>query len=239
MRCSAARRAHLLLPRVDLGAVFPTPPTLARQHGATTAWRIASTAGARRRRLAVDGEALRSGGAGLPAREAARLARRTRRRDWAADGGAGARSDRHRLPRGDGCALPAPMLALRSRDDAPAQFVFDRGQLGGPRGLLACVIRVPAAPIANGCSGRCWRRPASSLARPACRRSGRWSSGAPPSPACRGWPARAGGGAGPAGLRRLCRGALSGHARGRRAQRHRRRARRDALIGREFGHAEE
>jgi hypothetical protein len=32
------------------------------------------------------------------------------------------------------------MLALRSRDDAPAQFVFDRGQLGGPRGLLACVI---------------------------------------------------------------------------------------------------
>jgi hypothetical protein len=32
------------------------------------------------------------------------------------------------------------MLALRSGDDAPAQFVLDRGQLGGPRGLLAFVI---------------------------------------------------------------------------------------------------
>ena len=36
--------------------------------------------------------------------------------------------------------LPEPMLALRSDDSAPAQFVFDRGQLGGPPGLLAFVI---------------------------------------------------------------------------------------------------
>ncbi|MES3015454.1 MAG: FAD-dependent oxidoreductase, partial [Pseudomonadota bacterium] len=33
-----------------------------------------------------------------------------------------------------------PMLALRSDDGAPAQFVFDRGHLGGPAGLLAFVI---------------------------------------------------------------------------------------------------
>jgi hydroxysqualene dehydroxylase len=32
------------------------------------------------------------------------------------------------------------MLALRSDAQAPAQFVFDRGQLGGPAGLLAFVI---------------------------------------------------------------------------------------------------
>ena len=32
------------------------------------------------------------------------------------------------------------MLALRSTDEHPAQFVFDRGQLGGPAGLLAFVI---------------------------------------------------------------------------------------------------
>ena len=32
------------------------------------------------------------------------------------------------------------MLALRSTADAPAQFVFDRGQLGGPAGLLAFVV---------------------------------------------------------------------------------------------------
>ena len=39
-------------------------------------------------------------------------------------------------------ALPRPMLALRSSagHSAPAQFVFDRGQLGGPPGLLAFVV---------------------------------------------------------------------------------------------------
>ncbi|MBC7916952.1 MAG: FAD-dependent oxidoreductase [Rhodoferax sp.] len=37
--------------------------------------------------------------------------------------------------------LKQPMLALRSNSTlAPAQFVFDRGQLGGPRGLLAWVV---------------------------------------------------------------------------------------------------
>lgn len=39
--------------------------------------------------------------------------------------------------------LPRPMLALRSSPLAPAQFVFDRGQLGGPRGLLALVVSAP------------------------------------------------------------------------------------------------
>ena len=36
--------------------------------------------------------------------------------------------------------LPQPMLALRSNAAHPAQFVFDRGQLGGPQGLLAFVV---------------------------------------------------------------------------------------------------
>lgn len=41
-----------------------------------------------------------------------------------------------------GVTLPHPMLALRSTvsPPAPAQFVFDRGQLGGPPGLLAFVV---------------------------------------------------------------------------------------------------
>lgn len=43
-----------------------------------------------------------------------------------------------------GAVLAQPMLTLRSRVDplasAPAQFVFDRGQLGGPPGLLAFVV---------------------------------------------------------------------------------------------------
>ncbi len=37
-------------------------------------------------------------------------------------------------------SLAAPVLALRSDDQNPAQFVFDRGQLGGPAGLLAWVV---------------------------------------------------------------------------------------------------
>lgn len=39
-----------------------------------------------------------------------------------------------------GTRLAQPMLALRSGVQAPAQFVFDRGQLGGPAGLLAFVV---------------------------------------------------------------------------------------------------
>lgn len=39
-----------------------------------------------------------------------------------------------------GVRLPEPMLTLPASDRAPAQFVFDRGQLGGPAGLLAFVI---------------------------------------------------------------------------------------------------
>lgn len=42
---------------------------------------------------------------------------------------------------GQGATLPHPMLALHSHpESAPAQFVFDRGQLGGPDGLLAFVV---------------------------------------------------------------------------------------------------
>ena len=51
---------------------------------------------------------------------------------------------------GKGAHLPEPMLALRTREahaskpPAPAQFVFDRGQLGGPLGLLAFVVSASA-----------------------------------------------------------------------------------------------
>ncbi|MEO7384616.1 MAG: hypothetical protein ABIU18_06755, partial [Novosphingobium sp.] len=39
-----------------------------------------------------------------------------------------------------GARLRQPMLALRANADEPAQFAFDRAQLGGPEGLLAFVI---------------------------------------------------------------------------------------------------
>lgn len=44
--------------------------------------------------------------------------------------------------------LPCPMIGLRSNaEDAPAQWAFDHGQLGGTAGLVACVISAwkPAA----------------------------------------------------------------------------------------------
>ena len=39
-----------------------------------------------------------------------------------------------------GARLPEPMLTLRADANRPAQFVFDRGQLGSPAGLLAFVV---------------------------------------------------------------------------------------------------
>lgn len=51
-----------------------------------------------------------------------------------------------------GSALPAPILALRDGPNAPAQFVFDHGQLGGAQGRFAFVVS-GAAPwvVSGGC----------------------------------------------------------------------------------------
>ena len=47
-------------------------------------------------------------------------------------------SSAQRTPQGD--VLPAPMVALRSGPDAPAQFAFDKAQIDGATGLIALVI---------------------------------------------------------------------------------------------------
>lgn len=49
-----------------------------------------------------------------------------------------------------GSALPTPMLALREGPDAPAQFVFDHGQLGGAPGRFAFVVSGAAAWVERG-----------------------------------------------------------------------------------------
>lgn len=49
-----------------------------------------------------------------------------------------------------GSALPAPMLALREGADAPAQFAFDHGQLGGAPGRFAFVVSGAAPWVARG-----------------------------------------------------------------------------------------
>jgi len=49
-----------------------------------------------------------------------------------------------------GSKLPSPMLALREGPDAPAQFVFDHGALGGAPGRFAFVVSGAAPWVARG-----------------------------------------------------------------------------------------
>jgi len=133
--------SQLLLPRTDLGALFPdAADRWLRQQGART------VPGQRVRALSpadggwrVDDEPFDHIVLACPPWEAARLTA-----DLASTWSAMAASLPHEAIatiylHGE-VALQAPFVALRSEPDAPAQFAFDRGQLGGPEGLLAFVI---------------------------------------------------------------------------------------------------
>ena len=153
----ASGGSNLLLPRVDLSALFPAAAARwLTQRGAQL------RLGTRVQRLArdgagwqIDGERYDAVVLATPAPEAARIvsdalptaapATAASMADWASTTGA----LRHTAITtvyawGRNITLPHPMLALRSNPDAaqsaPAQFVFDRGHLGGPPGLLAFVI---------------------------------------------------------------------------------------------------
>lgn len=144
--------ADLLLPRVDLGALWPD---------VAADW--LTTAGARlhpRRRVAqlmpegdrwrVDGEGFDAVVLATSAVEAARLAAPV-----AAAWAHCARALRHEpittvILRSAGARLPRPMLALHHSATAPAQFVFDLGQLRGLEGLLAFVISGASAWVERG-----------------------------------------------------------------------------------------
>ena len=165
--------SNLLLPKVDLGSLFPTPSLdWLRAHGADLRM------GQRVREIKalvkgwqVEDEAFDALLLATPSWDAARLLRAAlengslcdgtpptkawpateqRVRVWLATAEAlrheaittvYARSTQRMAHAGhDGACLPQAMLALRSGAKAPAQFVFDRGQLGGPNGLLAFVV---------------------------------------------------------------------------------------------------
>ncbi|WP_311221498.1 MULTISPECIES: hydroxysqualene dehydroxylase HpnE [unclassified Acidovorax] len=150
--------SHLLLPRTDLGALFPEPAAQwLRTHGHAVhsgqrvvglnqtngGWQVESSAGLDH----FDAVVLAT-----PAPEAARLVRgavpdggeATALHRWADS----ADALRHTAiatvyaqhPTARGALLPQPMLALRASAARPAQFVFDRAPLGGPAGLLAFVV---------------------------------------------------------------------------------------------------
>jgi len=140
--------SNLLLPRTDLSALLPD---------AALAWLTQRGGnvrlGTRVQALAptstgwqLDGEAFERVILACPPSEAARLVQACGlpRESWLARARAlqfEAITSVYVLA--PGTRLAQPMLALRAsgpEGDAPAQFVFDRGQLGGPDGLLAFVV---------------------------------------------------------------------------------------------------
>jgi squalene-associated FAD-dependent desaturase len=138
--------SDLLLPRRDLGALFPQAASdwLAARGAVLQVGRRIASIRSERDGWQAEGERFDQVVLACPAREAARLA----------EGSGAAASEwvkRARALQYESIAtvyalgrhrLPLPMLALRSGPDAPAQFVFDRAQLGGPAGLLAFVVSV-------------------------------------------------------------------------------------------------
>ena len=149
--------SHFLLPTCDLGQLFPTTAAAwlqVRGHELRP--------GARVEALQADGAAWRVDGERFDAvllattsSEAARLAGQTHSLGaWAASASGLAHTaiatvyartarPEQRLP----AALP--LLALRPQAEAPAQFVFDRGHLGGPAGLMAFVVSASHASRAD------------------------------------------------------------------------------------------
>ena len=150
--------SNLLLPRVDLGEVFPEAAARwLRAQGAIvrTGVRVQAVLAAAQGGWNVDGMPFDAVVMATSSTEAARIVSHSAQTapftmavplcDWAAC----AQALRFKAittvyaqatAQPDGHTLSAPMLALRSTVEHPAQFVFDRGQLGGPAGLLAFVI---------------------------------------------------------------------------------------------------
>lgn len=149
--------SNLLLPRVDLGSLFPDPAArwlMQRGHRVLAGQRVKSLrwdrTGSARPGWSIDGELFDCAVLATPATEAARLAVAASvdapeelardLRTWAASADALHHQAITTVYAMSRAGLPRPMTALRASVDHPAQFVFDRGQLGGPAGLLAFVI---------------------------------------------------------------------------------------------------
>jgi len=144
--------ADLLLPRVDLSALFPTSAAHWLQ-AAGARLRPAHRVGHLQPRgngWQVDDEPFDHVVLATPPREAAQLVQELAP-TWA-DQARGLRFEPIVTVylRAAGAALPLPMLALRDDARHPAQFVFDRGRLGGPDGLLAFVISGAQAWVERG-----------------------------------------------------------------------------------------
>jgi squalene-associated FAD-dependent desaturase len=133
--------ADLLLPRASLDALLPAPACawLARRGAVLQRGRRVQAVVPEGGAWQLDGERFDAVVLAASAAENARLAQPVAPA-WAAT----AQGLRHEpivtvYARAAGARLRTPMVALAAGDDAPAQFVFDRGRLGGHEGLLAFV----------------------------------------------------------------------------------------------------
>ena len=140
--------ADLLLPRTDLGALLPDAAAAwLAQRGAkvVVGQRVTSLQASTGGGWQVDGRAFDRVVLACPAHEAVRLLAST-----AAPWRTAAEALRYEAittvyTHSPTARLSAPLLALPSGPDAPAQFVFDRGQLSGTPGLLAWVVSASAS----------------------------------------------------------------------------------------------
>lgn len=137
------KSSQLLLTRVPLGAVFPEPAVRwLSTHGARVEFgkRIDLMAPATDEAgWMVDGERFDEVVLACSATEASRLAQPIAPA-WAGAAAALPHESIATVYLHSARRLARPLLALRSSPQAPAQFVFDRGQLDGPHGLLAFVV---------------------------------------------------------------------------------------------------
>ena len=144
--------SNLLLPRLDLSALLPEAALawlVAKGSQVRLGIRVQSITSAIGNRWQLTGGAYADFGTfdrvilACPPNEAARLARSTTLpcTEWLAlSDGLHYEAIATVYAHAPGAHLALPMLALTSSSNYPAQFVFDRGQLGGPAGLLAFVV---------------------------------------------------------------------------------------------------
>ena len=149
--------SNFLLPRCDLGQLFPTSAAAwlqARGHALRLGTRIAQLQADGNEWL-VDGERFDAALLATSSSEAARLAAQTDGlRAWSESAGGLAHTAiatvyAHTVQAAHRLEARLPLLALRPGPGAPAQFVFDRGHLGGPAGLMAFVVSASEATRAD------------------------------------------------------------------------------------------
>ncbi len=145
--------SNLLLPRTDLGALFPQAATAwlaERGCQVITGQRLTSFESLSKDEQSAHILCRLDAGfdqnfdalvLATPPYETARLAQAAGYTQWASI----AQALQHEAiatvyATAQGARLPEPMMALKSSAKHPAQFVFDRGQLTGQKGLLAFVI---------------------------------------------------------------------------------------------------